>query len=253
MEVREAINGKRVLLGVSGGINSAAVLVWLIQNGIIPSELHLYYAHFKQHSPDTAKFVTDLIRYARKSLPNVKVRITRNDVIDFFRKEKIIPHPVISPCSVRLKIRPIDAYCFHNRIEVDLIGYVKSELKRRSSRAYNPQTAMFEADKVYPIGNFDDEWCFEIVKQAVGWYPKIYDLIDSNGKRLFKHNNCLPCKNMTNEDLELVKQYFPWHWQEAMRLSVDLSRHWGRDSAEFYTTFGRPELGQESTCETCKW
>lgn len=251
------MNGKRILIGLSGGINSAAVLVWLIQQGIVPSELHLYYAHFKQHSPDTARFVTDQIRYARnfyhESGCAVKVKITRHDVLEFFKQQKIIPHPIISPCSIKLKGEPKDAYAFNNQIDINLIGYIKNELKRRASRAHKPQGALFEAKIEYPIGQFDDEWCFQIVKEAIGWYPAIYDIRDSEGNRLFKHNNCLPCKNMTNEDLELVSIHFPWYWQEAMRLSAELSRHWGRDSAEFYSRFGRPELGQESTCENCKW
>src|SRR5688572_17948921 len=172
------MNGKRIMVGLSGGINSAAVLIWLILSGYKPLEVHLYYAHFREHSPDTFQFVADLIRYARKNFETVHVTITKNSVIDFFRNQKMIPHPAISPCSRKLKIEPMSKYCFDHKIDIDLIGYVKSELKRRANGAYDPQMTMFEAVKEYPIGNFTDEWCFEIVKKHIGWYPAIYDILD---------------------------------------------------------------------------
>lgn len=245
----------KVLIGLSGGINSAAVLCWLIEQETMPSEVHLFYAHFKEHSPDTFKFVKALIRYARLKHPNVKVKITRNSVIDFFRKIKIIPHPVISPCSRKLKIEPISRYAFENGITVDLVGYVKHELQRRASRQQQMQSkGFFDLQTQYPIGEFTDEWCFEIVMKHIGFYPAIYDIRDKAGKRIFKHNNCLPCKNMTISQLVAVKDHYEtFYHQRAIELSAELSRHWGRSEAEFYTQFGRDDLGQESTCENCKW
>lgn len=46
---------KNILIGLSGGINSAAVLLWLYESGVKPKSLHLFYAHFTEHSPDTCK------------------------------------------------------------------------------------------------------------------------------------------------------------------------------------------------------
>lgn len=235
----EDLNGKDILLGLSGGINSAAVLCWLVENGIEPRSLHIFYAHFAEHSPDTFQFVADGIRYARTKFPAVR--------------EKMIPHPKVSPCSLNLKIKPAEAYGFVNELKVDLVGYVKHELKRRGHRQKKAVTVdMFGMEKRYIIGEFTDEWCMEICKRHIGWYPAIYDIVDENGRRVFAHNNCLPCKNMTPEEIEAVKKYFPAHYLKAMQLSAELGKYWGRDEAEFYTRFGR-DLEQEKTCENCKW
>jgi len=191
------LNNKIILIGLSGGINSAALLCWLIANKIKPRQLHLYYAHFAEHAPDTFQFVADLIRYARKKLRcPIVVKITRNSVLRFFSEQKMIPHPTVSPCSRKLKIEPINKYAFDNGIEVDLIGYVKEEYKRRAGKQFNPQLSLFDATKFYPIGDQQNEWCFEIVKQHIGWYPAIYDIRDADSNRVFKHNNCLPCKKI---------------------------------------------------------
>ena len=52
-------HGKKVLIGLSGGINSMALLCWLgeLPKELHPAELHLFYADFKEHSPDTLQFV----------------------------------------------------------------------------------------------------------------------------------------------------------------------------------------------------
>ena len=264
--VWESLSNEKVLIGLSGGINSMAVLCQLVESGVKPKELHLFYCHFEEHSPDTFKFVRAGIDFARKHFDNVKVKITRNSVLRYFEKSNMIPHPMKSPCSFWLKIEPIARYSFENGIKIDLVGYVKKELKRRSEKQQKTmQKDLFSLEKHYPIGEYDDEWCFDIVKRLIGWYPAIYDILYTYadyengycslrevGSRVFKHNNCLPCKSGNIRDLENVKRYFYSLFQNAIGLSRRIEAYWGRSFDDFYSKFGR-ELGQESTCESCAW
>jgi len=226
----------KVLIPLSGGINSAAVLCELADAPIEydPLELHLFYAHLREHSKDTPRFVTDLMRFARKRFKNVFCRITRASVLEYFRRERFIPHPSKSPCSDHLKIQPLDRYCNENDIDLDLIGWAKEEFKRRHARAqkYEPAPALFQlyAKKEYPLKEIQNEACFEIVKAKIGWYPKIYDIRDSKGKRVFAHNNCLPCKNMGAKEFANVETYYPAKYEAAMDLSDELKRPWGRST-----------------------
>ena len=57
---------------------------------------------------------------------------------------------------------------------------------------------------------------------------------------------------MTLEEIELVKIFFPELFQKAMALVERLSAYFGRDKDLFYATFGR-DLGQPTTCESCRW
>jgi 3'-phosphoadenosine 5'-phosphosulfate sulfotransferase (PAPS reductase)/FAD synthetase len=248
----QSLSNEKVLIGLSGGINSMAVLCQLVESGVKPRELHLFYAHFLEHSPDTFKFVADGVRFARKHFENVKVKITRNSILKYFESKNMIPHPKVSNCSQTLKIEPISRYAFENQIKIDLVGYVKNEMKTRAKRQQKKmERSLFSLDKIYPIGDYTNEWCFEIVKKHIGWFPLIYD-IKENGKPVFAHNNCLPCKNGYVKDIENVKKHFPVEFENAINLSKKLSAYWGRSEADFYTAFGR-ELGQESTCESCTW
>ena len=178
----------------------------------------------------------------------------------------MIPHPTSSPCTRVLKIEPVNVYAFENEIKIDLVGYVKEELKRRAGGQTSKMPVdLFGLQKLYPIGNFSDEWCFEIVDKHIGWHPFIYDIKWTEedfleglcnkkdiGKRVFKHNNCLPCKNMNEKDFVAIKKYYVKYYGNAMALSNKLKSYWRRDEAEFYATFGR-DLGQDSTCEVCKF
>lgn len=240
-------DNKNCSLGLSGGINSAALLCYLKKIGARPKSLHLFYAHFIEHSPDTFHFVADCIRWAKNNFDNVHVKITKNTVLGFFEEEKFIPHPKISPCSNKLKIEPMMLYCSINNIDIDLVGYVKGEKKRyeKASKRQVQGDLFFRKD--FPIKIFDDNWCFEIVDEMIGWHPAIYD-IKENGERIFKHNNCLPCKNATIDELKMVEKYYPEYMLKANMLSDKLKSHWGRNRDEFYLVFGREHQDKCTSC-----
>lgn len=236
---KEDYSADKVLIGLSGGINSAAVLCYLGEMHppeARPKELHLYYAHFSEHSPDTFKFVKDQIHYARAKFPNVQARITRNSVLSFFEKEGLIPHPTISPCSIELKIKPMHAYAESHGIFRQLVGYVRHEQKRIKRQASKDKSGFSR----YPIAHWTDDDCLAFVKDTLGWYPAIYD-IKEGGKRVFTHNNCLPCKNMTTVQIETSRRYFPSLVEKADALAAKLGVYWGRDDT--------PKAFQCDNCE----
>jgi 3'-phosphoadenosine 5'-phosphosulfate sulfotransferase (PAPS reductase)/FAD synthetase len=233
----------KILVPLSGGINSAAALCLLGEyhpEHLKPGELHLFYAHFKEHSPDTFKFVASCIRYARHKFSDVRVKITRNSVNKFFIEQHMIPHPTVSPCSSRLKINPMQAYDVENGIDVVLIGFVRDEISRYK-RAIKREQKQKRAKEQYPLLNMSDEDCFYLVKQIIGWYPAIYDLRE-NGRRVFTHNNCLPCKNMSRKQLLNVGKHFPEYARRAEETAAQIpGAYWGRDDV--------PEVFKCDVCE----
>ena len=175
--------------------------------------------------------MADCVRYARRHFEHVVFEFVRGSVLKFFEAEKFIPHPMLSPCSERLKARPAAAFAERHKIDVDLVGFVKTE-RRRIAR----QQAKGVPGKDYPIAHLTDAECFELVKREIGWWPKIYDILDERGGRIFKHNNCLPCKNMQGNldangasgDYAAVALHFPAYAAAAAHLSADLGAYWGR-------------------------
>lgn len=243
----EDYSDKKVMISLSGGINSAALLRYMAS--VYPAEhrprqVFLFYAHLIEHSPGTLTFVRDQIAYARKHFNSVVWEASRGSVIEYFGREKIIPHPMLSPCSEHLKIIPMLAFYNKHKCDVDLVGYVREE----SSRISRQQKKNRGADKAYPIRHLSNEDCFDLVEQEIGWYPPIYKIRGPEGKRVFKHNNCLPCKNMNGKldgrfasgQFVDVIQHYPEYGYRAMNLASKLNAYWGRDKGT-------------ADCEFCKW
>ncbi len=254
---------KRVAIGLSGGINSAAVLCYLVdqvQPEDRPSTLHLFYAHFSEHSPDTYSFVLACVDFARQHFNNVVFEATNNSINRFCTDGlKSIPPPQSAACTRILKIEPMMQFMAKHQIDVDLVGYVREEkrrIKRQQKRLKQKLT------KEYPIEKLSDKDCFKLVAKYIGWYPAIYDITwddmriakylatcdwleksqkemlmsrhlrgynkHKKTKRVFGHNNCLPCKNMQGWELALVECFYPALYNQAMQTACKLNKYWGR-------------------------
>ncbi len=58
----------------------------------------------------------------------------------------MIPHPTISPCSVKLKIKPREKYVAENDIDFTMVGFVRGETKRmKRQKKYD------DGKTLYPI------------------------------------------------------------------------------------------------------
>ena len=218
---------KSVLIPLSEGINSAAVVCILGEHHpeeLKPERLYLFDIHLIEHSPDSLQFAFDVINYARKKFKWVSADIVQDSMNKWCVDNQMIPHPSRSPCSRELKMLRLDAFAEKHQIDYRLVGYVRHE-QRRLIRAKKYVDATFQ----YPIQRLTDEDCFSIVKRAIGWYPAIYDIRES-GKRIFRHNNCLPCKNMTAKQLRQVGTHFAGFAEMAEETAARVPEgYWGRD------------------------
>ena len=259
---------KKVMIGLSGGINSMAVLAYLkkyVKHK--PKNLYLFYAHFEEHSDDTKELVLAGVEYAKKHFPNVHFEMTDNSILNFFEKSKMIPHPMISPCTRILKIEPMLAFAAKHKIDKDLVGYVREESKRIKRQISKLESKGLSGTKDHTIAHLSNEDCFSLVKSEIGWFPEIYNVFwtderilpylednkDSmsqdayrvakkyatagynkykNTTRVFAHNNCLPCKNMGTWEMEMIKLFFPKKYKKAEELACRIGQHWGRDTEQ---------------------
>jgi 3'-phosphoadenosine 5'-phosphosulfate sulfotransferase (PAPS reductase)/FAD synthetase len=224
-------SGDRARIGLSGGINSAALLCYLATEHPEhkrPRWLGLYYAHLREHSPRTFRFVKDAVRYARRKFPQVAFGMHRCSAVDYFEAEKFLPRPQFSPCTEHLKIVPMERWDERHGVTIDLIGFVRHEMSRRGEKHLKS-----EADLIrFPIAHLTEDDCYRIVDREIGWHPPIYDIRDEKGRRVFTHNNCLPCKNMTRRQLEAVREHFPAYYERAMKMACRIGRTWGRKKDE---------------------
>lgn len=237
----------------------------------------MYYAHFDEHSSDTIDFVDAIFKYCKKSFEfPVFTKKADNSILGFYRKIGSIVPPMSAACTKILKIFPIAKYMESHEIDYDLIGYVRGEenrVKRQIKRG--------AIKKLHPITHITDKDCFDLVRSEIGWYPSIYDitwrdkriieaiesgaldwLADNQMKilkkyssrgygytkrniRVFKHNNCLPCKNMHAWELATVQIFFPKYFNDAMKTAEELDKYFGR--------LGEFSDGMPSSCTYCSF
>lgn len=219
------------VIGLSGGLNSAALLCYLASEHPAekrPRRLLLYYAHLAEHSPDTFPFVKACVRYARERFGREAVTfgMHRDSMNDWIRRERMIPHPTVSPCTFDLKIERMEAWAEAHGATVDLVGYVRHE--RRRIERQRERLGEAAGGKAYPIAHLTDADCLALVDREIGWHPAIYDLRREDGRPAFRNNNCLPCKNMHARQLKLVQVHFPDYWQRATAAADDVGSYWGR-------------------------
>lgn len=232
---------KKVMIPLSEGINSAAIVCLLGEHHpapMMPKELHLFDVHLVEHSPDSLQFAWALIQYAHRKFPYVTATIVQDSFDKWCLDNKMVPHPSISPCSRELKMNRLDEYFTKQQLDIRLIGYVRHEMKR-----WTKAQKHIDSTYRYPILSLTDEDCFEIVKKAIGWYPAIYDITFTQedlisglcrkfelGRRVFKHNNCLDCKNLTTRQVKHVRKHFPLVAERADLIATSLpGARWGRD------------------------
>ena len=268
----------------SAGINSATVMCWLANLEKKPKDVYIFYSHLKEHSDDSMDFVLAVVEYSKKHFENVIFEYVENSIIDFFLQQKMIPHPKFAPCTFELKIKPANLFLSKHNCTIDMVGYIRTEKRRIENMNKKRELDLF-LQKQFPISHLTDEDCFDIVKKEIGWYPKIYDykwndsgFIDfvnkrisyfdeynqkiilkdlGKDKRVFNHNNCLPCKNMNIKQLLCVEYFFPEFHKKATELSIELNAHWGREQSSyvdaFMTTFGREDWEVEGGCKICEF
>jgi len=267
-------HSKKVMIGLSGGINSAAALVYLCEEvDELPEDIYLYYSHLKEHSPDTKDFVLACVEYAKKHFKNVIFETSDNSMTEYCRNEfKGIPQPKITPCTKFLKLMQMTNFMEKHSIELDIVGYVRHEYSRMQR-----QIDRGVKNKDYLIAHLSDEDCFSIVKKHIGWYPDIYKLKWDDNRisealekwgselhpkqyntiskyhnqgynnmrksyRVFKHNNCLPCKNMHQWEIFLIRIFYPDYYKVAKDLEIELDSYWGR---------AEEILDENSDCAIC--
>ncbi|CAH1002628.1 hypothetical protein LEM8419_03500 [Neolewinella maritima] len=265
--------GKAIMIGLSGGINSAAVLAYLSKFiEYQPDKLYLYHANFIEHSPDTLAFVDACVDYARRKFPDVHYEQDDISLLAHFEEQKIIYSPKFSGCTRMLKIAPMVEFMRRHDIAIDLVGYVRGEYAR-----IQRQIERGVENKEYLISHLTNEDCFSLVADEIGWYPDIYhlkwndprilpyvaqyraDLSDQQASiieryarrgygydgstRVFKHNNCLPCKNMHQWELFMLRIFYPGYYERAMQLAERMGGYWGRKDES--------TAGESSTCTVC--
>lgn len=249
-------------------------------------------AYAKHHFPETVyfKYHYDILDFfeEQKMIPhpkaNVCSRIIKTENIEKYKEQHEIDIDLIGYVKQeKQRIKGlVSKITGEDKNKIDADYYIEHGVKRGNETI------------IFPIAKWTDEECFDIVEKAIGWYPSIYNIFwndervipflesvrgimpedarkialkyaerghgFSGSKRIFNHNNCLPCKNMQVWQFWLIKLFFPKYFDEAVEASKRIGAFYGRSEMDYeavkiYTSFGREdyEVGfEEQSCGICK-
>ena len=140
----------KIAIGVSGGKDSTALLVWALENS--DEEIIPIFADTGWEHPLTYEYLD----YLEDELGVKIIRLHSRkykDLLDLIRKKKIFPSPRIRICTYELKIKPLAEFLRENNIDQYWSGVRRDESSARKIRYVN-----VNAERCYPAYKFSHEY-----------------------------------------------------------------------------------------------
>lgn len=142
----ERINGRRVVLSVSGGKDSAAASLHLRELGI---EHDRVFADTGWENPITYEYLRGPLTRALGSIVEVRAAET---FVQLVRKKRIFPNRTKRFCTVELKVKPIQRYLESlDEDIVNVVGIRRDESEKRKSALEWEYSASLDCDVWRPL------------------------------------------------------------------------------------------------------
>jgi hypothetical protein len=144
----------KTYLSYGGGVNSTALLLWLLDQGI---EFEAVYADHGADWPETRAYV-EMLRERGYAITVLETRREGLPLWDYYIKQRMIPVRFMRHCTEHFKVRPLLKYMAAPCVMY--IGFSADEA-HRAKYDWNDRR-----DRLYPLieHNIDRRGCVEIIK-----------------------------------------------------------------------------------------
>ena len=138
----------KIAVGISGGKDSTALLLWVLEN--IEGEIYPVFADTKWEHPLNYEYLNYL--QDKLGIKIYKVTCERFDgMLDLIRKKKMFPSYHRRFCTHYLKIKPIIKFLRENDIDVYVLGVRLDESTYRTKKYANINPdKWYEASDIFP-------------------------------------------------------------------------------------------------------
>ncbi len=165
---------EKIGIGVSGGKDSTALLIWAIEN-FPNSKIYPIFADTGWEHPDTY----DYLYYLEDTLGVHVYRVKSKkyaDMIDLIRQKKMFPGPRRRICTYYLKIEPIRDFLIENNIKVHMQG-----TRKRESLTRKKMYSKYSPSEYYPASIFSAYYT-----QQMDIYFR-FPLLEWDGREVLKY------------------------------------------------------------------
>lgn len=212
---KEKLAGRLVIASVSGGKDSAAMSLWLTEQGV---EHRRVFADTGWEHGWTYEYLRGPLVKALGPIDEVKSAV--GGMADWTRKKGMFPSRLRRFCTEELKVRPLAAYVRAAQDEVgevvNAVGIRAAESQARSTLPEWEGSDAFDCDVWRPLLHWSEQDVIDIHRRH-GLAPN--PLYLKGASRV----GCWPCIFSRKEEVRLVAELSPERIAEIRRLEVEVT------------------------------
>ena len=215
-EWRDIIEDRPLVVSVSGGKDSTAMALWLIEQGL-QDRCHWVFADTKWEHPSLYKY----IEYLEKIIgPIDRAESSKfpGGIPDLARKKGFFPGRMLRFCTTELKVKPITEYLQQFDNPINCVGIRAQESRSRAALDMWDNGGPMQIDTWRPIIEWGVEDVIAIHNKHGVRPSELYLREQYPATRV----GCYPCIYSRKNEIAAVAKNDPWRIDEIRQLEKEI-------------------------------